>query len=141
MLLGNIKGKLLVWYYVLSSFFTAVFSALLFVLLGSFYVANDHSLLLNIFVWASVIFISYLLFYLIYRIVLFFPKLKGKNGPFLNGFAISAGFLGVLACCLALSKKVDDYTYVSALGLLTTVFSIVEIIFLIVRTASSRTKR
>lgn len=129
MLLGNINGKKLVKYYILSSIINIVFSIIAYIILGSFYVANNNTILVNILVWTITILLSFSLFYFPYFLInKFFTKDK-LFGPLLNGYAIAFGFIGILSVCLARSYSLNDYTYVEVMGFMAGIVGFIQIIF------------
>lgn len=126
---ANVKTRRSLIFYLVSSLFTGIVSFVFFVLLGTFYIAKDHSILVNIIVWFFTGLVAYLVFYFVYLLFLLLFKKSKDRRPFLNGYAVSAAYVSVLIACLALSKNVDDYSYVTVFSLLGSVPALIQIIW------------
>lgn len=126
MLLGNIKGKKLRNYYLLSSIITAINSLVLFFVLGFFYKAVNNTILVNIFVWTLAILLSFFLFYFPYYGINRFKKLP-NYGPLLNGYAIASGMLSILGYCLANSYLLEDYSYTTILSFMAGIIVFIQV--------------
>ena len=127
MLLGNINGKKLVRFYIITSIVTAVLSIISYIILGSFYIANNHTILVNIIVWSLTILIAYCLYYFPYFFIMRYATKTKEYGPLLNGYAIASGFLAILLLCLANSYTLGDYSYVEIMGFMAGIVVIPQI--------------
>ena len=125
MLRGNINGKQLIRYYLLSSIITGLLSLINYIILGTFYIAINHTILVNIIVWTTTVIISFSIYYFIYYLIV---RKKKKFGPILNGYAIASGCLSILLACLAMSYTLNDYLYVEVMGYLTGISALPQII-------------
>lgn len=125
MLRGNINGKELILYYILSSIITGILSLISYIILGTFYIATTHTILVNIIVWTTTVIISFLIYYFIYYLIV---RKKKKFGPILNGYAIAFGFLTILLACLAMSYSLNDYLYIEVMGYMTGISALPQIL-------------
>lgn len=103
-----------IFYFVISSVLTAVVTFFAFVLLGSFYSSNEHSIGLSIIVWASFIFASYLIVYGLLTLIYFiFKRIKV---PFLNGYALFSGVLIILLVDLFDPNPNQEYLFIKTIA-------------------------
>ncbi|MBQ8320361.1 MAG: hypothetical protein IJX81_05720 [Clostridia bacterium] len=110
---------------ILFYFTVTILTCVLFVLLGSFYIAVEHSIGLNIIVWSATIFLAHSLVYLIRFLFNLIRKHKIKH-PFIDWISLSVGAGVVAIICLALSTSVEDYLYVSVMGGFSGVLAIIQ---------------
>ncbi|MDD4154737.1 MAG: hypothetical protein PHT30_04960 [Bacilli bacterium] len=128
-LFGNINGKSLIGYYVISSAICFVLTFPAFVILGTFYVAIENTILVNILVWLLTIIISFAAFFIPYYLITrFVKKLRKRQGPFINGWAIAAGYLTILIVCLANSYQLNDYLFVEISGSMSGIVGLIQLI-------------
>lgn len=101
---------------------TATLTIILFLLTGSFYIANEHNQLLNIAVWTVIGLLSYTLVFLFSRIWFRFE--------FFDGYAISSGYLAVLLICLAMTNEKEgvNFLYVDTFGFVCSIVAIPQIL-------------
>ena len=122
--------KSLVIYYLISSVVTGLFMIFSFIVLGSFYKANNNTVLINLLVWLSTILITYLILFFCYLLVTKLIKsCQKKTGPLINGYAIATGYLAILIVCLANSYNMNDYSFVEVTISMSGVFAIIQVIF------------
>lgn len=119
-LLAEIKMKNRLIKEIFFSVLTAFLTVVLFLLTGSFYVANDHSVMLNIIVWILLVMASYTIIYL-------FSLIKHKYSYY-DGYAIMSGFLVVLIICLFKTKEGTSYLYVDSFVLFSSIIPVPQLL-------------
>lgn len=112
---------------ILFYFTVAILTCVLFVLLGCFYKAIEHSIGLNIIVWSATIFLAHSLVYLVRFLFNLIRKHKIKH-PFIDWISFAVGTSIVTAICLLNSTSFDDYLYVSIMGSFSGVLAIIQTI-------------
>ena len=110
--------------------FTILCTILFFLVLGTFYVATEHSIGVNILVWLTTVFTAYYFYYLISLLLNKIRKTNIKPKKY-NGWAIFAGLLSITIICLLNSFNIDDYLFVEIMGLISGLYGTFEIIFTI----------
>jgi amino acid transporter len=121
------KNKISTVSFILSIISTTILTPILFVLLGSFYVALEHPIGLNIFVWILIDILSYLIFYVIFLII---KKSKKEKAPkFYNGWALLSGLLVITIICFFTSYNIDDYLYVEVMAAVSGLYAMFQIIY------------
>lgn len=93
----------------------------LFVALGTFYNANDYVVMVNILVWTLCCLIAY-------ASCIFLPFFEKKKFNYIDGYALSAGFIGIMIVSLCRVKDVNDASYLTVLGFISGILSIFETI-------------
>ena len=120
----NNKNKLS---FILSLISTALITPILFVILGSFYVALEHPIGLNIFLWVLLDILAYSIFYIVYLII---RKSRKQNAPkFYNGWALLSGLLSITIICFITSYNIDDYLFVEVMGAISGLYALFQIIY------------
>lgn len=105
-------------------FSIGVITLIEFFIIGSYYDANEHSILTSLLVWTIADIIAYLS-------IIFIPWFGKKKVKYLDGFAFSSGFLFIMIVCLARAKTFEEYTYLSAISYLSGFISLVEVVLLV----------
>ena len=114
---------------ILRAIFTALVSIIIVGLSGIFYIAKDHVMLLNIFVWIILVGIAYFILYGIYFAIYQIFKQKKLQKPLLfDGYSAAAGFLGILIFNLAIVKNPSDSLYIQFVtGILAGMAAVVQL--------------
>lgn len=105
---------------------TSVISFLYFIVLGSFYNANEHTLGVNILVWFITFFVAYITFYFLFFVysLIFKKKMKYK---FINFLPIVCSSLFIFVICAFRIQSFDDNRYCEALLSFTSIVTPIEI--------------
>lgn len=116
--------------FILSILTTIILTPILFVILGSFYVALEHPIGLNVLIWVIIDILAYTIFYVVFLII---KKAKKETAPkFYNGWALLSGLLTITIICFITSYNVDDYLFVEVMGLLSGLYALFQIIYEII---------
>ena len=90
----------------------AILTVLLFIILGNFYKANDHSIGVNVLVWLAVVVVAHTLTY-----VGNYALKKGRScRPYFDLLSITIALITVTLICLFKSQELEDYLFVSVMG-------------------------
>lgn len=112
---------------VVSSIITIILTFICYVVLGTFYTANNHSIGMNIFVWIITSIVAYFIYYgLHWLIKVIFKKISSPK--LYNIWAIISGLAFITLICLFRAENTDDYLYVEIMGLISGVVGTLEII-------------
>ena len=99
-----------------------------FILLGTFYDANEHSILWNIIIWCLTIFIGHLFCVLIkFAINKIFKK--SLSVKLLDLWSFCSSLLIVSIICLIFSKNVDDYLFIEVMGIVSAILGIFSLAY------------
>ena len=108
--------------YYLFSIFEACLTVVAFILAGHFnYVANDYVILVNIAIWSGID----LAIYVILSLLFFICRKKIKQ---IYYFGIASGFFGIVICCLARVKSLEDSSFLATFSFIATVLSLLDLI-------------
>lgn len=93
----------------------------LFAITGQFYVANEHSILTNTFVWLFLAALSYF-------VIIFIPYFQKKAVRYIDLWAFASGLLSIMLYCLSQAKSIDEYSYLSVLSYIAGILSVFELL-------------
>lgn len=99
----------------------AATSYVVFIILGTFYVASEHNTLINILVWVSEGLVCYLAF-------IFIPWFNKRKVYYLDGFALASAYLIIVLICLARQYSFNEYLYLDALVFISSGVAVFEIV-------------
>ena len=99
----------------------SVVTLILFAITGQFYVANDHSILTNTFVWLFLVAIAYIA-------IIFIPFFQKKAVRYIDLWAFASGLLSIMLYCLSQAKSMDEYSYLSVLSYIAGILSVFELL-------------
>lgn len=111
----------------------ALLTFFIFAVAGRIYSATDHTILTSIIVWTIALVLSYFLTMLI-------PFIIYKR-IYYDGLVVVASLGTVIICCLARSKNLDDYLFVSVVGFVFTILGGFELILRLGKANAYKKKR
>lgn len=98
-----------------------ILTLFLFAITGQFYVANEHSILTNTFVWLFLAALSYF-------VIIFIPYFQKKAVRYIDLWAFASGLLSIMLYCLSQAKSIDEYSYLSVLSYIAGILSVFELL-------------
>ena len=98
-----------------------ILTLFLFAITGQFYVANEHSILTNTFVWLFLAALSYF-------VIIFIPYFQKKAVRYIDLWAFASGLLSIMLYCLTQAKSIDEYSYLSVLSYIAGILSVFELL-------------
>lgn len=98
-----------------------ILTLFLFAITGQFYVANEHSILTNTFVWLFLVALSYF-------VIIFIPYFQKKAVRYIDLWAFASGLLSIMLYCLSQAKSIDEYSYLSVLSYIAGILSVFELL-------------
>ena len=98
-----------------------ILTLFLFAITGQFYVANEHSILTNTFVWLFLVALSYF-------VIIFIPYFQKKAVRYIDLWAFASGLLSIVLYCLSQAKSIDEYSYLSVLSYIAGILSVFELL-------------
>lgn len=107
---------------------TSILTIVYFVVLGTFYKAIEHKVLINILVWLATIFGAYYTYYSIYWIFKIFIKILTKPLCF-DGWSILAGLIVITIICLLDSNSLNEFLYVEIMSGISGIVATLQIIY------------
>lgn len=99
----------------------SVVTLVLFAITGQFYVANEHSILTNTFVWLFLVALAYF-------VIIFIPYFQKKAVRYIDLWAFASGLLSIMLYCLSQAKSIDEYSYLSVLSYIAGILSVFELL-------------
>lgn len=93
----------------------------LYAIMGHFYVASEHVILLNVIVWLVLVTFAYLIF-------IFIPWFGKRKYYYFDGIAFASGILAIIIYCLSQAKRIDEYNFLEVISFIAGLLTIVDFV-------------